>query len=310
MKATQLADAIKSKFPGVRGQFPEFKICCPLCSDARFRFGLNVVRQTAHCFNCGVKLNATRLLEAIGLSNAIWYEPNDFDNLEAFLREADLPENVSTPQTQDSLELDADSLSQKTDSTLYSLAIKYLENRGFDSQKLIERYHLLLARPRSRERGRMILPVFECGKLVYYQARALSDRQFPKYLNPPKRPGCAGKSSYVFNLEDAATFDEIFICEGIFSAIAAGPNAVAVFGKELSDVQAKKIIFAGVKKAVIVFDAGEHESAKRAAAKLCGRVQCRIAELPYGDPNEISERELSLAISKAEIFDALELSLY
>ncbi len=307
MRAEQLADAIKSKFANARGQFPEFKVCCPLCSDKRFRLGINVKRQTAHCFNCGARLNALTLCEALGISATVWYEPNDFESFEAFLGENNHVAKTLDDLTSTGLELEADLMSDCVGSMDYEIAYNYLKNRGFDPDILMRDYSLLLPRPRAREHGRVILPVFEGGELVYFQARALSNEIYPKYLNPPKREGAEGKASFVFNLEQACLYDEILICEGIFSAIAAGPNAVAIFGKELSDAQTRKLFFAKIRKAVVVFDAGEQKSAKRAAAKLSSRMQVRIANLSHGDPNEISLRELQIAILNSEIFDSVEL---
>lgn len=314
MRPEQLADAIRANFPNVKGEFPELKICCPLCGDTRFRLGINVVRKTGHCFNCAARLNATALCDALGLSSSVWYEPTDFDSLGAVLEgfnKNDRQEEIILRE--DSVgPLDAITFAEASGSKwiyLWRLATEYLINRGYDAEKIARKYNLLLPSPASREKHRLILPVYEDGELVYYQARALTDGQYPKYLNPPKTPNSKGKSHYVFNLDEAKKYREVIICEGIFSAISTGPNAVAIFGKELSDVQANKILRAGFKSAIIMLDAGEEEAAEKAASKLYSRIQTFIAHLPYGDPDEVTLDERVNAILNCEPFSDFEAAL-
>lgn len=311
MRPEQLADAIRAKFPHARGEFPELKLCCPLCGDTRFRLGVNVVRKTGHCFNCASRLNAAGLCEALGLSASVWYEPTDFASLSEVL------EGFNTSTRQEKIELSEDSLprldamtfAEARGSRLWKVAVAYLESRGYDAEYVAGTYGLLLPSPTSREKNRLILPVYEKGVLVYYQARALLKGQYPKYLNPPKAPDSKGKSHYVFNLDEAKIHGEVIICEGIFSAISAGPNAVAIFGKELSDIQAMKIISAGFKTVIIMLDAGEREAAVKAASKLCSRAETYIANLPYGDPNEVLPGELQETFAKLESFSDFDLIL-
>ena len=64
-----------------------------------------------------------------------------------------------------------------------------------------------------RYAGRMIFPVFEEGKLVYFQGRAMwaeQDRpgeRYTKALNPPRMEGSAVSSDVLFNLDVARTLD-------------------------------------------------------------------------------------------------------
>lgn len=62
--------------------------------------------------------------------------------------------------------------------------------------------------------GRVILPVYDSGRLVYYQARAVHAGQTPKYLNP-----AVDKSSIRFTAGQGST---AVACEDILSAIRVG----------------------------------------------------------------------------------------
>ncbi len=306
MNVRQTQQALLNEYPDAKGDFPEYRICCPECGDKRYRLGINVRKPTGHCFNCGERFNPKRIAALLKLDKTRVYLPNDLGDLETFLESLeDVPETAplqAAPEIRvDAVPLeDAEWIPELKE--LHDLAYQYLTSRGFPPEFYSEAYQLMLPYPNSRERGRLLLPVFEEGKLVYYQARSLSGES-PKYLNPTKAQTTHGKSHFVYNLEYAATFNEIIICEGIFSSWAAGGNAVAIFGKELSNHQAFKILQKNVRKATILLDPGEEDWAYKAAAKLYPKVEVRIANLEKGDPNEVTIDELVEVLARAEKFE-------
>lgn len=312
MRTETLKKAIKREYPDAKELFPEYMINCPRCNDRRKRCGINVVRKMAHCFNCGVVLGVRKLAELLKIREEKTYDPNDFEELDRILESVSKPKETSLEELKRKPpEIDiagvfcATAKQSKNWSVyqpLYEKAKDYIEQkRGFDFERLSARYKLVLPSPNSRERGRLLLPVFEGGYIVYYQARALYDQK-PKYLNPTKEQTTFGKSNFIFNLEATARYPEIVVCEGIFSALSVGEHAVAIFGKELSDRQAFKLLCSGVKTITILFDPGEEHWAEKAAAKLFPSIRVKIAHLVSGDPNEVSEEELTSCLHTADNF--------
>lgn len=120
-----------------------------------------------------------------------------------------------------------------------------------------------------RYANRLILPVYEHGRLVYYQGRAMWKPQpgewFVKALNPPTQPGMATANEVVFNLDVARHYPRVALCEGPISAIKCGPSAVCTFGKKISPVQIAKIARAGVRAVDLMWDGPAPER------KPCGR---------------------------------------
>ena len=92
----------------------------------------------------------------------------------------------------------------------------------------------------SNKLGRIVMPVYnEAGTLVYWQARAVSVGQFPKYTNPP-----VPKASIFYTVKpDGHTGDtgRVIVTEDILSAIRIGLHvpSCCILGTKVSDAQAK-----------------------------------------------------------------------
>lgn len=114
--------------------------------------------------------------------------------------------------------------------------------------------------------SRILVPSIIRGSSVeisYYVARDTTGKKNPKYLNPPS--DIALSSEDVWNLDTAKRVSNtVVICEGVFTAISAGYNAVATYGKSLAErsnsgmsvmSQADKLIDAGFDKYIVAYDA-------------------------------------------------------
>lgn len=303
-----LKACIFKMFARPRGQHPEYKVNCnqPGCGDKRSRLGINVVKEIAHCFNCGFSVGGEALRKFLGYEGET-YSPNDFETLDGLLSGT---EEETEEQTPSASALEAMPMIEIPESEYYDLFAKdfaracvYLEDRGFDPLSLARQYGLMLPLPDDdRLAGRLIIPTFENGSTVYYQGRSLYGRN-PKYINPSTVECPEGKSHFVFNLDAYDALKPMIVCEGVFSAMAAGPDAVAVFGKEISDVQARKILSKGPDQIIILFDPGTEHEAAHAVGKLGGKVEVFVARLENGDPNEVSREELQQVLSNAEPFE-------
>lgn len=140
---------------------------------------------------------------------------------------------------------------------------------------------------RGRYRGRAIFPVYEQGRLVYFQGRAQwesSDPKFRKSLNPPKAPGDATSDQVLFNLDRARCFPRVAVTEGPIDAIHVGDDAVCTFGKRMSPVQVYKLLSAGVQGLDLMWDADAWEEAKAQVDFLSQFFSVRAIYVPGKDP--------------------------
>lgn len=150
--------------------------------------------------------------------------------------------------------------------------------------------------------GRLIIPVWEQGRMVYWQARAMgesADPRFRKTLNPPTQIGIAHPTEVLMNLDRARHYRRVAIVEGPIDCIHAGPSSVATFGKKLSYVQAMKLRIAGVRRVDLMWDGpseGEPNGAVpemiQTAHRLAGIFDVRLVWLPRGDPGDYTRTDL------------------
>lgn len=159
--------------------------------------------------------------------------------------------------------------------------------------------------PDGRYRGRLVFPVWEDRRLVYYQARAMweASEQAPgthylKALNPPKEVG-AVSSDVLMNLDTARGHPRVAIVEGPVDCVKAGPSAVATFGKRIYPRQIGKLIRAGVRAVDLMWDGpsptepqGALPEMLQAAPLLAAFFDTRVVLLDRGDPGERTRSEL------------------
>ena len=313
-ESRKIVNAMHRLWGRPRGQFPEYAICCPFCGEDRWRFYINVVKQLGYCFKCDQRISPQRLRGLLGLE--IVFEKTDIDVLEEELEtlaRGELIEGFLDRPDDSSCSVEGLLFSEIDDRadlyyrTIKQLTWKHLEDRGFDPSRICSDYRFLAPYPGSFKNARLVLPIYEKDEIVFYQARSLDQGQ-PKYLNP-KKTSAGGKANFVFNLDRIDPSKEVLICEGIFSAIAAGPQAVAVLGKTISLSQYFKILSQGVESVTILFDPGAEQQALESGDLLRGALDVKVAFLQEGDPNEVSRDCLEAAIKGAKNMEDFESSL-
>lgn len=308
-KTTKLLKEFKDKHLEARGKYPEYTICCTRCTDTRYRLGINFKKKVGHCFNCGYTIHPYNFLEELGIGTIPKHITDARELIDAFIDK--LKPNEDLVQPPKAIKFNGVMLwDWDTDEEEYGkiaeMAYAYLIKRGFESVCRRRTFPIMIPAKGVFRTPRLVLPIFEKGELVSYQARAL-DNAVPKYLNPPKILGVASsKSNLVYNLDAVDKDNPIVICEGIFSAMAVGQQAVAVLGKEISQQQVFKILSAGITEAVIMFDPGAEKWAIKAAKMFDGLLDVRVAFLEDGDPNEVSQEYILEKILESRKLENLE----
>lgn len=156
-----------------------------------------------------------------------------------------------------------------------------------------------------RYANRLIFPVFECGALVYWQARAMwqgGGKDFVKALNPPRSLGGVTSAEVLFNYDQAIAAGGNLVClvEGPVDAVHVGHDAVATFGKQITPTQIAKLLRGGVKHVDLLWDADAQNDAQVAAQQLAKWFVVRVARLPHGDPGEWPREALRDIRGRAE----------
>lgn len=199
--------------------------------------------------------------------------------------------------------------------TIYEYkAIEYLNSRGF-SQKVIDFYGMRVGNIFSKYRDRIIIPnqvhFSDKGDLMtdmfvarYFGSNKLDSNgnEIPKYLNPTGE----SKKNTVFNLHRIKKGDPIIITEGCFTAISAGRNAVATYGKQVSNEQIKKILANEPSMIIVALDPDAIDDAEKLCKRLYSKTgtMIRLVQLPMGeDANSLGHKEFMKYVSESVIYD-------
>jgi hypothetical protein len=182
--------------------------------------------------------------------------------------------------------------------------LPYLEKRGIAVADAIA--FKLRWCSAGRYSNRLLFPVLEDGRLVYFQARAmwaaedLPLERYVKCLNPPKAHGTAGSGDVLLNLDTAKQYPRVAIVEGPVDAVKTGPDAVCTFGKKMSSRQIVKLQRAGVKAIDFMWDGpgptepqGAWPEMHEVAKLLVPLFDVRLVYLPQGDPGEKTREEIN-----------------
>lgn len=134
----------------------------------------------------------------------------------------------------------------------------------------------------------VVLPSFNrTGRCEYWVSRNIRKKA---YRNPQ-----VDRKYHVCFLEKALEYSpgEVIVCEGIFSAIAAGRNAVATLGKLVTDSQLSTMYKAGVRRVILALD-GDAWKETLDTAERCLKIglETRVVALPFDkDPDDLGKEQ-------------------
>jgi hypothetical protein len=168
-------------------------------------------------------------------------------------------------------------------------AVKYLHGRGFNIHQLTRMgFGYCADGPYD---GRIIIPFYENGELVYWQARDFTGLADPKEKIKNPTGGSHGKSDVLFNYDRVRMLPHVVMVESWGSALATGAMAFAINGKSMSEVQMYKILAMNAESVVIFLDSGTQPESWHIAKTLSAHGKSVfVANLLEGDPNEVTER--------------------
>jgi uncharacterized protein YueI len=306
MSAASVKDPY-TKRPKLSIQHPGeyYQVCCPYCDDTKFRLYVNHMygqpdayrrRMTflAICYNetaCMTKPDNQRdfldtLEEIEGVLERAKVKPGEEVSLEA--RVADWP-GPCVP---------IDQLKDK------HKAREYLRSRHFDPDYIAKRFdvrwcldsHFFLARKR------LIIPVYDKGKLRGWQARLPEDLDWknkelnlpPKYFTMPGMP----RRLLLYNFDRAKEWETGVVMEGPTDVWSLGSMGICTFGATMTPHQQRRFVTVFRKRsAVLLFDPEEFEA--KATRKLVEKLEKKLPtnlakiKLPEGtDPGSLDREFL------------------
>lgn len=274
------------------------QVKCALCKDYKVRAGFKFEQGTIgyNCFNCGAKTifkdtdtvlskKMRQILTAFGVpaDEVTRSVAGRFFNPKA-QTEAAPKKKVHYPQE---VKLPARSvLITSEENPWCEVAREYLAVRGFNAH-----FYPFYVSPETNYEGRIIIPFFMRGKIVYWQARAMDRDEEPRYRSP-----MVPRDMIVFN-HDALEQDfapihqlgpsPLFVTEGTMDALSLWPNAIALAGSSLNEHvegMIKRCSDRG-RRVIFVLDR-DKDGAKLGKKVIQLDYGWEVASLPVKDANE------------------------
>lgn len=267
----------------------ERRYCCPFChkrgktADTKFHFYLNLKKMLFVCHRCGAKGSAEKLLdqEAPVVIPQDWYlvlrekilDPRPKISA-CELTEIEFPEGCS-PALQ------------------FPRATEYLKSRRL-TVEAIQQYDFRY----SPYEQRLYCPTYELDSrgrkvLTYWTGRYLGREEFkPRYKNPPLELVSRRDKLFGYNYHQLNPGRDLYLMEGVFSALAAGEEGVASFGKMLTFEQIDKLTRLNPKTLYVCLDGDASREAAELAWTLNRRMSGKIYIVPLPlelDPGDVPD---------------------
>lgn len=246
---------------------------CPYCGKDE-KFGVHLSDNRTNCFRCGehpLPIKVVADVEGLETYGKGWQHVMSLEELEYLepsvkiikQKPAKLPESYK--------------LINLGTSTTAKLARKNLRSRGFSINKLAMNGVGYCAK--GPYWGRIIIPFYQQGQLVYFNARQFLDVG-TKFKNPTMEEFGIGKNLLIYNIDALALYSKIYMVESATNSLTLGDNSTAAGGKVLSEYQLSKYIDSPINKIVIILDPDAHHEALWAGLRLVEHKKVKVVLLP------------------------------
>jgi len=259
----------------------EVIIKCPVCHDhpTHNHLYISLTKGVYHCWLCEAKGRLDNLIRR-------------YPSVKTKIKAADLAFALSRMKERRwSREIPIFTPLAKARFPHAGACLRYLRRRGLTDEEIVK-YKVMIS-PNTPNRA--IFPHPQ-GPDRFWAGRAFYKNVSPPWLFPKRGQTRLSKGEVVWGIEDVRRRGEkdIWICEGIFDAIAC--NGVAVFGKSPSPKQLRTIIELEPRRLIVAFDADAEKDA-RALQELTRSViptQVRLPEkaVDYGEYMRFGYRRL------------------
>ncbi len=249
-----IRDGIYSYFVNKHGAF-EYRrgwLRVPVCMfcGKEEKLGINMQSEWVNCFACG---SHGDLITAIRKIEGHMSYTDIVQMVQRYPEIAFKPKRFDPPQIKDLILPPSYINIAEGDSKEGQAARAYMRGRGFSIEHISRRGLGYLTDPEDPHFNHIIIPFYQEGKLIYFQARRYAGYG-QKYNNPPFEKFGVGKNLMLYNVDCLKDFSEVHVLEGALNAIVMGANAIALGSKKASQWQITQMIKSPVKVFNILLD--------------------------------------------------------
>ncbi len=253
------------------------QVCCPFCNDDNFHMGFNTAKEYFHCYRCGWHHPVETLTTLTSERQSVILDMLNASRKSYRTKPAPKKEPAKT------LALPKHKL------RLEKRDINYLEERNFNPINLQMIYGIESVGPVGKYKFRILIPIYQDGRLVSFTSRDTSDKAKIRYKTCPKEEELMPVKNTLYALDDV-TGSSIVVVEGPTDVWRMGRGAVATYGLAFSSSQIKRL--AKFKDVHILFDKGRdaERQAKRLMNKLYGITNVSIEKIKFDDPGSMPNK--------------------
>lgn len=265
----------------------DIRVDCPFCidrvgkDDTKQKLFISIHKPVVHCFRCDYSTTWWKFVRDvlgpktryIDIYSELYTEP-PVSSFQTVSNKFYTDKGVKPKVIEFSLPEDFQGLWEEPVTALSNLARNYARKRGFGRSYWIK-YHLGVAMSVG---WRLIIPI----ERDYWQARTLFKGVEPKYRNPK-----VTSQECIFNVEAMEIYQEVVVCEGAFSAMSVGSNAIALIRKKIVDEQLVRLVKSKVQHFILTIEPDAFKSMDYLAnaLRLAGK-DVTLWTYDEGDPND------------------------
>jgi len=256
---------------------------CPFCGDdPSNHLGINLTTKRISCWRCGMRDSIKRLI--VHVDKCGWSTANQ--TITRYIDpSAGPPPHVPWPVREEVI------LPVEATKTFTNGHIKFLEERRFDPEEIINKYDLWATWIAERHAFSIIAPVYHHYKILSFVSRDVLGFREPPYINASIQESVIPCKSLLYNADRMG--HTAIVVEGITDVWRIGDGSVAVFGIKWTMAQVMRL--SGLKHVFIMFDMDDRaqECARTLATALTMIVrQVTILKLDKGDPADMPQDEV------------------
>lgn len=309
----------------------QYSYNCPFCSDTRGRLFVNIDRQVFHCHNCDT--SGTMITFLSMHSHITWRDAlkvfREYEGYEKPLSE-DLEKEVYTKLFKPEVKIeryvyplpDEFIPIKEARGKMGKQALDYILSRGISYETAVEQNLGYCAKGKYAKR--IILPDYEDGELIYWQARTwlptptdpIQKKRFRKVLNPSLtseqiESGLVpiDKSEVLSNIDGIRESRIAVVTEGRFDSLTLGKVGTCTHGKVMSDEQFMKLVSNKdtIDLVAVMYDGDAFKytvnTAKRLYQHFNDVLVCKLPE--NEDPNSLGSKKCLDIINNGILFSPL-----